>query len=262
VQTIGIDETRKAVAINQPAAAQDPLTGALQAIQHNDVTVGDYAVTVEAGPSYKTQRQESSEALMSFVKAFPPAAAVAGDLIVKAIDVPDADVLAERLKLTLPPAVQQAEAAKAKGGKAPDPQAMAEIQKLQQQLQLATETMQKMHEKVQELESGAAQKMQAAHLDAQVRGKIAQAESQAAITKAQADANATFHIEQLKAEKAIEAAHIDAAKAIEIAKIQRATKLEIEQMSGEVKLEIADRGNETKVEIAGMQPAPKATENA
>lgn len=255
VQTIGMDETRKAVTINQPGATADPVTGALTAINHNDITVGDYAVTVEAGPSYKTKRQETSAALMSFVKAFPPAAAVAGDLIVKAIEVPDADVLAERLKLTLPPAVQQAEAAKAKGGKAPDPQAMAEIQKLQQQLQLATDTMGKMHEKVQELQSGAQQKMQAAQLDAQARVQIADQESKAAIAKAQADANATFHIEQLKAEKSIERAHIESATAIEKARIERMTKLEIEAMGDKTKIQVAGMDNDTKLEIAHIEPA-------
>lgn len=249
VHTIGLDDTRKPVTINQAGAAQDPVTGALIAIKHNDVTTGQFAITVEAGPSYKTKRQESGDALLQFTKAFPPAAAVAGDLIVKALDVADADVLADRLKLTLPPVVQQAEAAKARGGKPPDPAAMAEIQHLQQQLQLATETMQKMDEKVKELQSGAAVKVQAAQIDAETKLKLSAEESRVAIGKAQADANATWHMEEAKSQERIR-----------IAELNAQTKLQEATIDNAVKLEIAELNNATTLQAGQEQAAMAAAQ--
>lgn len=251
VHTVGIDDTRKAVTINQLAPA---IVGeALTAIRHNDVCTGDYAVTVQTGPSYSTKRQETAQALLALVKEIPQVAQGAPDLVVKSLDIADADALAERLKMLLPPPIQQAIQAKEKGGKAPDPQAMAKINELQTHLDKAAETMDVMHKKIQELQSGAQQKMQAAQFDAQVRESIAKTESDAAIAKAQADANASFHIEKMKAEKDIERAHIEAGVAIERARIERMTKIEIQEMGDRTKLEIAHAGNETKEEIAEHQ---------
>jgi hypothetical protein len=237
VHTIGIDDTRKPVTINQAGVAPDPLTGSLMAIKHNDVTVGQFAVTVEAGPSYKTKRQESGDALLQFTKAFPPAAAVAGDLIVKALDVADADVLADRLKLTLPPIVQQAEAAKAKGGKPPDPAVMAEMQHLQQQLQLALDTMGKMDAENKDLKSGAAVKLQAAKVDSETKLKLADEESRVKIGTAQADANATFHVEQLKFQERVKLAELEAQTKKDIAALDNAVKLEIAEMNNAATLQ-------------------------
>lgn len=68
--------------------------------------VGEYEVAVTIGPSYATKRSESADSMLNFVKAFPPAAAVAGDLIAKNMDWPGAEEIAARLQTTLPPALQ------------------------------------------------------------------------------------------------------------------------------------------------------------
>lgn len=164
VHIIGPDDTRKMVAINQTTPNPN---NPMQAIRNNDVTVGEYAVTVEAGPSYATKRQETSESLMQFVNAFPPAAQVAGDLIVKSLDIADADIIAERLKLTLPPAVLEADAAKKEGRTPPDPMMVAKLQQLQQQLEQAMQTMQAMDEQNKELKTGAAAKQAEVQIKAQ-----------------------------------------------------------------------------------------------
>lgn len=68
-----------------------------------DLTVGKYDVTCEAGPSYTTKREESSEQMMQFVQAFPQSAPMIGDLIAKNLDWPGAEDIADRLKAMLPP---------------------------------------------------------------------------------------------------------------------------------------------------------------
>ena len=80
------------------------------------------------------QRQEAAEFYTQFSQANPAVAAVAGDLIVKAQDYPMSDAIAERLRLTLPPPIQQA--LSQQGQQSPDVQAaMMQVQAMEQQLQ-------------------------------------------------------------------------------------------------------------------------------
>ena len=64
--------------------------------------MGTYDVTVTAGASYSTQRQEAADAMVSFGTSWPKLMDVAGDKVVKAMDWPGADEIAERIKRTIP----------------------------------------------------------------------------------------------------------------------------------------------------------------
>lgn len=241
VQIIQPDDTRKMVTINQ--TAPDPENPA-QAIKNNDITVGKYAVTVEAGPSYATKRQETSESLMQLVQAFPPVAQVAGDLIVKSLDIADADVIADRLKTMLPPQIQQAEAAKQEGKAPPDPQMQAQMQEQQQHLDQAKATMDEMHKQITDLQSGVQAKMQAAQIDAQLKMQLAQADNDAKIQQSQLDNEAT-----------IKKAHMDAVTKIELAKIDSETRILIAGMATPPEL------SATGTAVPAQElPAPEAPE--
>lgn len=85
-----------------------------------DVTAGKYDVTVSAGPSYTTQREEAAQQMIQFTQGNPQLMPLIGDLIAKNLDWPGADDIADRLKKMLPPPLQ-----------GQNPQA----QQLQQQLQ-------------------------------------------------------------------------------------------------------------------------------
>lgn len=76
-----------------------------QEIPVNDLRIGRYDVRVSVGPNYSTRRQEVAEGMLGFIQAVPGAASVTSDLIAKAMDWPDADQFAERLKKMLPPGV-------------------------------------------------------------------------------------------------------------------------------------------------------------
>lgn len=90
---------------------------------------GIYGVDISSGPSYTTKRQEAVEAQMQLVQSAPETMQFAGDLIVKNMDWPGADALAERYRLMLPPQIQQALQAKESGQ---DPQLIAVKQQAQQ----------------------------------------------------------------------------------------------------------------------------------
>lgn len=98
-------------------------------------TIGTYDVHTTTGPSFNTRRVEAVEAMTAMTQANPELWQVIGDQLVKNMDWPGADDMAERLKLTLLPQVQ--ESIKSKDGK-PDPA------QLQQQVQQMTEQIKAM----------------------------------------------------------------------------------------------------------------------
>jgi hypothetical protein len=103
------------VPVNQPVTVQQapdmggqeqyqPAEETIEGItQLFDLTVGKYDVVVSAGPSFTTRREETSEQMMEFIRVFPQAAPLIGDLLAKNLDWPGAEQVAERLKAMLPP---------------------------------------------------------------------------------------------------------------------------------------------------------------
>jgi hypothetical protein len=94
----------------------------------NDISVGQFDLEVTTGPAFATKRMEAADKLMQLVQSFPQIAQVGGDMIVKALDIPYGDKLADRLALALvPPGMdpdvdkKRAELAAAQGPKQPDP---------------------------------------------------------------------------------------------------------------------------------------------
>lgn len=157
VRIVGPDKQEVAVPINQQVF--NPVDNTTQAV--NLLTEGSYTVRVAVGPNYATRRQETAQSMMQFVQAVPQAGAVAADLIAEAMDWPDADKLAERLKAVLPPGVAGQEA---------DPQAQ---QQMQQQMQ--------MQQAAQQVEM---RKAQAEAMEAEAQAQEAQAKAKEAMAKA------------------------------------------------------------------------------
>lgn len=197
VNTVGIDDTRKAVKLNERMPdPDDPLT----AIMKNDVTSGKYAVTVQAGPTYATKRQETADLLMGMVQAYPPLMQLAGDLVMKAQDVPDAEAIAARLKLALPPQILQqiqADEQSENGGPKPlPPEVQAQMAQMQQQLQQGQQMMQALQAENQQLKSGDMAKQAEIQSKAQTESMKMQATSQSDMVKAQS----TLEVESIKAQ--------------------------------------------------------------
>ena len=111
MRVLGEDGSAQTVAVNQQLTKEQEMLQGEQIEQQEgmdniyDLTVGKYDVTVNAGPSYTTQREEARSSMIALLQAFPQAAAVTGDLVANAMDWPNADVFAKRLKSLLPPGV-------------------------------------------------------------------------------------------------------------------------------------------------------------
>lgn len=112
VRIIGMENDQKTVTINgqlDPSRAQ--LTpDQVQALEKvYDVTVGKYDVTISTGPSYQSRRQEAVSSILDLVKSFPQLMTMAGDILVGNMDWPGAKEIANRLKASLPPNLQNAD---------------------------------------------------------------------------------------------------------------------------------------------------------
>lgn len=105
IRLLGEDESEKLAKLNEDAV-NDGSEG-WEFYKRNDMSVGKYDVRVAVGPSFNTKRQEAAESMMQFVSAMPQASAVIGDLVAKNMDWPGADLIAERLKKTLPPGMAE-----------------------------------------------------------------------------------------------------------------------------------------------------------
>lgn len=119
----------------------------------NDLSEGKYDVTVTTGPGYDTQRMEFVDMLSQLGQNNPAIAAGVPDLIVGSMDFPKADEAAERLKLLLPPQIQQAMAQKDQS-----PAVMQLQGQLQQMQQMAEQAMQEMQQEMQQLQAKASSK--------------------------------------------------------------------------------------------------------
>ena len=100
--------------------------------KYNDLEQGEYAVIVEVGPSYQTQRMEAAENLLRLVQYMPEFRKLSGDLIAENLDFKDAEELARRYRKTaLPPGLVPPEPGEDNAPLPPPPQAVAMMKKLE-----------------------------------------------------------------------------------------------------------------------------------
>jgi hypothetical protein len=192
VRIIGEDGSQQAQAVNQPAPEMDErgqpkvdeMGNAIMAI--HDLTVGKYDLTVSTGPNYTTQRQETADQMMQLIQAYPAAAPLVGDILVKSLDWQGADEIAERIRRMIPP--------QATGEQAIPPQVQEMIQEGQAALaELSAEN--------QRLKQGEAIRL--AQIESDARAKAAQIQSDEQMT-----------MEELSSKERIARAQIDSQQRI------------------------------------------------
>lgn len=120
-----------------------------------DLNVGKYDVAIKTGPSFATRRQEIQNMMSNVMQTNPALVQVMGDLFFKYSDMPGAEVIAARLKKTIPPQLLEGE--DNPNGQQVPPQAQQAIQQmqaaLQQDAQIIDASKQQMLQLAQELEA-------------------------------------------------------------------------------------------------------------
>lgn len=184
VRIIGEDGTPDAVMFDpqspQPAREVQKNDGSVLMIYNPGI--GKYDVTVTTGPSYSTKRQEAADNMTQLVQAAPQLMPLIGDIVIRNMDWPGADQIADRLKIMLPPQIKQAE-------DKPNPN---DLQAQQQQMQQASQALeQKAHalfQKEQQLSQLEQQINQAGQATADERQQLESIKSDLVNLKTQIDA--------------------------------------------------------------------------
>jgi hypothetical protein len=149
---IGEDDTQQSATLDpqSPEALTEyrDESGAIMRIFNPNV--GTYDVYTTTGPSFTTRRMEAVEAMTQMTQANPQLWQVIGDLLVKNMDWPGADDMAQRLKLTLLPQVQQ-DIDKDDGEEVP-PQIKQAMDQMGQQLEALSQELNASADKIEELQ--------------------------------------------------------------------------------------------------------------
>jgi len=131
IQIVGEDETTQTVHVNTPLGPDKKPVQTMDAMHSiYDLSAGKYDVVINVGPSFSTKRQESADAMTQLASAAPIVMEKAPDLVIKSMDFPLANELADRLR---PPGVTD--------NKDIPPQAQAQMQQMGQMIQQLTQTV-------------------------------------------------------------------------------------------------------------------------
>ena len=98
---IGEDGSPDTTTINEKV--RDPISQAITKVK-NDMTGGLYDTVVDTGPGYQTKREEAAEAMLELLTTplGEMTAKVAGDVVVRSMDFPEADTIADRMAAMIP----------------------------------------------------------------------------------------------------------------------------------------------------------------
>jgi hypothetical protein len=223
IAIMGEDESMRAAKINPPLDPQtgkpaiDPTTG--KPHEGVDLTKLQAEVTVTAGPSYTTMRQEAVDSMVEVGGKWPKLLDVAGDLFVKNMDWPGASEIADRIKRTMPPAVtgetEGDDMIPTPQGPVPVAQAPQLIAQLMQQLQQCQQMLEK---------SG----LTKAQIDAATKLQINENDNAAMV-----------QVETLKNERAAADSQVRSQAITDAAQIAAEAKRDVAELTGLVQLLVA-----------------------
>jgi hypothetical protein len=157
IRILGGEDGKKpeTIRLNTPIAQEDGTARVY------DLGLGKYDLTVDSGPSYATRREESVEQMMQLLQAFPQAAQLVGDLLVKNMDWPGADDIAKRLKTMLPPELQD------EHGPSPEAIKLQQVQQQAEQMkQEGLHVIQQLQDQLQALQNDRAFERRKSEIDA------------------------------------------------------------------------------------------------
>lgn len=183
VRIMSEDGTVKSAQVN--SAQPDPEKAAVDAIL-NDLTTGEYDVTVSTGPSYSTLRQEAVESMVQLGSTWPKLMDVAGDKIIANMDWPGAEEIAERVKKTMPADLTREDGDDDQGPPPLPPE-------IEQHIQQAEQMIQQLQGELQDAKAG----IDKAKIDAESREEIARINAASAANVAEINAGVLMDKEEL-----------------------------------------------------------------
>ena len=201
MRIIGDDGKPEILTINQYGQDEEGINKIL-----NDVTVGDFDIVMDTGPGYNSKRQEAVESMMALFAADPALIQQAGDLLVRNMDFPGADTIADRLAVNNP-------LAKVDDKSKVPPRIQMELQKSQATIQQMQQQMQQMQQFIKQRQDieGVKQDAETKRKLMDVTTKAHDTEMREATSKRNTDVDndTKIQVEELKAQVAMLLARMD-----------------------------------------------------
>lgn len=160
---------------------------------------GKYNVTVVNSPDYKTRQSEIVDKFMEIAKVYPNILGIGGDILVRNIDFPAANELADRIKATIPPNIIAASNPTNGDGSNQVAQLQMQLQQMgqqMQQMQMQFQQMMQQNQMLQQREAAGVAKIQAqGQVDANLKNLGHQHELELLAIENQHDAQKTKYEE-------------------------------------------------------------------
>jgi hypothetical protein len=238
VRVLGLDEREKTVMVHAGSPPQAPVPSDIEGVF--DVSAGTYDVTVSSGPSYQTRRQEAVAAMTAFVQASPDTFPIIGDLIVKAMDWPGAQQIAQRLEKMLPPGLKDAKPGEPEQPAAPPPELMQQMQQMDETIKTLTTELEDAKRTIvgKQLETQSSERISQAELA--MKGQIAQMNTQIAIEKIRAQVAAASISAENRSDQ-------------EVTEMETASREKIAELQADVDLIIANAKIEGTTHVAAIK---------
>lgn len=149
VRVLGQDMKPQTVTVSPDAQAemQKAMEEGQEIARIYDITAGKYDLTVKAGPSFSTQREETRAELVEIIRNVPESATILGPMYLRNSDWPGADKAADLLE------------GKKDGSEIP-PEVQQQLQQMQQVIQQGGQQMQQLQTENEQLKAESALKAQ------------------------------------------------------------------------------------------------------
>lgn len=185
VRVLGDDDKLGYAVINERhmRAEMDEATQQYRQVEEvlNNTQAGKYDVTVAMGPSYTTMRQEAAAAMVELGQAWPKLMDIAGDKMIRAMDWPGAEEIANRIRKTLPPELARDENDPENEGEADlPPEVTAQLERAGQYIQLLQREVQLLKSEAAEKAKDRALERYKADLDATTKVLVEELKAQVA----------------------------------------------------------------------------------
>jgi len=165
LRVLGQDGAETYVKINN--IVPDPETG--EPIKVHDLSQGKYDTVVTVGPNFTTRRQEAAETYQGLLQGQPDLFPIIGDLVFKSMDLPYAEDISDRMKIMLPPQLQEHEE-----GKDVPPEVQQMMGKAQQAMEMVEQRGMEVEQAAQEVQ---AEQSQTAAGKAEIKALISNLET-------------------------------------------------------------------------------------
>jgi hypothetical protein len=171
LQIMGADGKVSSVDVNKPTMGTDETGQAVEMLENDMSVVADFGVTISVGPSYDTLRQEAVDGMIQTAQSWPKLMDIAGDKVVRSMDWPMAEEIADRIEKTIPPELRVEDTdGGAKNDLVDTPFGPVSVEQLPAMLGQIKQQMDQMAQALQEAEAG----IQKARIDADSRVRTAE----------------------------------------------------------------------------------------